>query len=255
MIGDTAVRERAQRRAPSPGQRRSGWNSPVSSPMMTTGLPAIEAVSLKVHAGEIVGVAGVSGNGQSELVEVISGQREPHDGRIFVRDEPFEPTRRQIGAPEGLRLARGAAAQRRQCRPCRWPKTIAFRAFDQPPIASPRLVAEARPAARQSPRADRALPRSSALHRKRLSPTCPAATSSARCSRASSPATSTCSIVANPCFGLDFASVAEIRCADHGAAQPRRRRAAGLRRISTRSWSWPDRGRRDVGRHASPMSP
>ena len=41
------------------------------------GLPAVEAVNLKVHAGEIVGIAGVSGNGQSELVEVLSGQREP----------------------------------------------------------------------------------------------------------------------------------------------------------------------------------
>lgn len=41
-------------------------------------------VSLKVHAGEIVGVAGVSGNGQRELAEVIAGVITPDRGRIEV---------------------------------------------------------------------------------------------------------------------------------------------------------------------------
>ena len=57
------------------------------------GLPAIDALNLNVHAGEIVGIAGVSGNGQSELVEVLSGQRQLDDGGIFIRGERFEPTR------------------------------------------------------------------------------------------------------------------------------------------------------------------
>ena len=39
------------------------------------GLPALEDLNLTVHAGEIVGIAGVSGNGQSKLVEVLAGQR------------------------------------------------------------------------------------------------------------------------------------------------------------------------------------
>ena len=39
------------------------------------GLKALEDLNLKVHAGEIVGIAGVSGNGQSKLVEVLAGQR------------------------------------------------------------------------------------------------------------------------------------------------------------------------------------
>ena len=39
------------------------------------GMPAIKSVNLKVKAGEIVGIAGVSGNGQSALVEALSGQR------------------------------------------------------------------------------------------------------------------------------------------------------------------------------------
>jgi simple sugar transport system ATP-binding protein len=50
------------------------------------GLPAVSDVSLEVRAGEIVGVAGVSGNGQTELVEVLSGMRRPTAGSVFVAD-------------------------------------------------------------------------------------------------------------------------------------------------------------------------
>jgi len=46
------------------------------------GLPAVRGLSLRVRAGEIVGVAGVDGNGQSELVEAITGLRAPRGGQI-----------------------------------------------------------------------------------------------------------------------------------------------------------------------------
>jgi simple sugar transport system ATP-binding protein len=42
----------------------------------------VEGVSFDVHAGEIVGVAGVQGNGQTELVEVLTGLRPPLSGKI-----------------------------------------------------------------------------------------------------------------------------------------------------------------------------
>ncbi len=47
-------------------------------------LPAVDGLSLEVRAGEIVGVAGVDGNGQSELVEAITGLRQPESGAIRV---------------------------------------------------------------------------------------------------------------------------------------------------------------------------
>jgi simple sugar transport system ATP-binding protein len=46
--------------------------------------PALRGVDLTVHSGEILGLAGVSGNGQRELAEVITGLRPLTDGRVFL---------------------------------------------------------------------------------------------------------------------------------------------------------------------------
>ncbi len=51
------------------------------------GLEAVRGVSLEVRAGEIVGVAGVDGNGQSELIDAVTGLRHPASGRIRVGGE------------------------------------------------------------------------------------------------------------------------------------------------------------------------
>jgi simple sugar transport system ATP-binding protein len=51
------------------------------------GLPAVKGVSFEVRAGEILGVAGVSGNGQTELAEVLSGLRETTAGTAAVDGE------------------------------------------------------------------------------------------------------------------------------------------------------------------------
>jgi simple sugar transport system ATP-binding protein len=47
-------------------------------------LSGLRGVSLDVHAGEIVGVAGVSGNGQRELAETIAGLRPAVDGEVWI---------------------------------------------------------------------------------------------------------------------------------------------------------------------------
>jgi general nucleoside transport system ATP-binding protein len=47
--------------------------------------PAVNNVSLTVRAGEIVGVAGVAGNGQTELIEALSGLRTPDAGRVEIK--------------------------------------------------------------------------------------------------------------------------------------------------------------------------
>jgi simple sugar transport system ATP-binding protein len=48
------------------------------------GLPAVRGVSFEVKAGEIVGIAGVEGNGQSELIEAITGLRRAESGEVVV---------------------------------------------------------------------------------------------------------------------------------------------------------------------------
>ncbi len=48
------------------------------------GLPALKKVNLSVHSGEILGLAGVAGNGQKELAEVISGLRPAKGGSVLI---------------------------------------------------------------------------------------------------------------------------------------------------------------------------
>jgi len=50
------------------------------------GLTCLKSVSLEVKRGEIFGIAGVEGNGQSELLEIISGLRKPVSGNVMVCD-------------------------------------------------------------------------------------------------------------------------------------------------------------------------
>ena len=51
------------------------------------GLPAVRGVTLNVCAGEIVGLAGVAGNGQQELIEVITGLRKCTQGKVIMSGE------------------------------------------------------------------------------------------------------------------------------------------------------------------------
>src|SRR3989442_1292858 len=50
------------------------------------GLEALHGVSLDVRAGEILGIAGVEGNGQSELVEALTGMRKITSGKITITE-------------------------------------------------------------------------------------------------------------------------------------------------------------------------
>ena len=49
------------------------------------GAPAVAGVSLTVYAGEILGIAGVQGNGQTELVEALAGLRHPVAGSLVLQ--------------------------------------------------------------------------------------------------------------------------------------------------------------------------
>ena len=53
------------------------------------GVPRVKGVNFQVRAGEIVGIAGVAGNGQSELLESIAGMRDQKSGTIRVNGNPL----------------------------------------------------------------------------------------------------------------------------------------------------------------------
>jgi simple sugar transport system ATP-binding protein len=57
------------------------------------GVAVVENVSFTVRAGEIVGIAGVAGNGQSELLQAITGIRRAASGMIRIGDVAIDPTR------------------------------------------------------------------------------------------------------------------------------------------------------------------
>ncbi|MEZ5783082.1 MAG: ABC transporter ATP-binding protein [Rhizobiaceae bacterium] len=58
------------------------------------GVTMVDDVSFIVQAGEIVGIAGVAGNGQSELIEAIAGIRRAESGTVVLDDKPIEVTGR-----------------------------------------------------------------------------------------------------------------------------------------------------------------
>lgn len=66
------------------------------------GLPALRGVSLNVRAGEIVGVAGVAGNGQSELSQVISGMRKCKQGQVLLNGDTVSNRNTLFGIQHGM---------------------------------------------------------------------------------------------------------------------------------------------------------
>ncbi|MDR2193699.1 MAG: ABC transporter ATP-binding protein [Treponema sp.] len=69
-----------------------------------TGVPAVRNLSLDVHAGEIAGIAGIDGNGQSELVAAIAGLMPVTSGRILLNGRDITGERIRARNESGLGL-------------------------------------------------------------------------------------------------------------------------------------------------------
>jgi general nucleoside transport system ATP-binding protein len=204
MIGDAVVRPSAARAAVA----KTGTTLEIVGLYAANdeGRDAVNGFDLKVKAGEIVGVAGVSGNGQSELVEALSGQRPIKLGQVLIHDKNFEPTRHHFDkfkifglSEEPLKSATVPAMSVAE--------NIAFRRFDKAPIASLGFW---------RPMLDKARDLIERYNVKTPSTETPIRDLSggnvqrAVLARELSEDVDVL-IVANPCFGLDFASVADIR--------------------------------------------
>jgi simple sugar transport system ATP-binding protein len=98
------------------------------------GLPAFGPLDLTVNSGEIVGIAGVSGNGQRELVESLAGQRTPTEGQVQINGELYGATRAEM-VRHGV-YALPEEPLRNACVPTMSvAENMALRTFDRPPQA------------------------------------------------------------------------------------------------------------------------
>src|SRR5262249_61593395 len=96
---------------------------------------AVNGLSVTIRAGEIMGVAGVSGNGQRELVEALIGQRPAAGGEILVGGEPFHSTRAEIRRHRVFSLPEEPL--RSACVPgMSVAENMTLRNFDRPPQSS-----------------------------------------------------------------------------------------------------------------------
>ncbi len=184
---------------------------------------AVEDLKLDIRAGEIVGIAGVSGNGQRELVEALAGQRDAEAGRMLVHGEVYTATR-----PEMIRHKIACLPEEPLRNACvadmSVAENIALRSFDQPP-SSPDGIR-----LRRSPMRETARKLIEAYKVKTPGPDAAIRGLSGGNVQRAVLARELSSegdllIVANPCFGLDFAAVAEIRAR---IVQARNRGAAVL---------------------------
>ena len=104
------------------------------------GTPALREVNLSVHGGEIVGVAGVAGNGQRELAEVIAGMRRRTSGTMTVSGKPtrggnpLEAIRRGIAYVPEDRLGTGVAPTLSVA------ENLVLKSYRRPPISTGGLL-------------------------------------------------------------------------------------------------------------------
>ncbi|MGL4577235.1 MAG: ABC transporter ATP-binding protein, partial [Burkholderiaceae bacterium] len=98
------------------------------------GQTAVDGIDLAVHEGEIVGIAGVAGNGQKQLVAALTGQARRAGGEVLVDGKPFNATR------AGYRDSRVAALPEEPAANAVVPhlsvaQNMALRNYDVPPVA------------------------------------------------------------------------------------------------------------------------
>jgi len=173
------------------------------------GLVAVNDLSLKVFGGEILGIAGVSGNGQRELVQAIAGQRRIESGEIRAFGGAFHPTRKGI-RQAGLFTLPEEPLENASVPSMSVAENLALRNFDRPPLSRWRWLLNASAitaAARTVIRAFSVRPSSPDVLIRTLSG---GNLRKVVVGRDLSDGEARILVVANPCVGLDFLATAGI---------------------------------------------
>ena len=173
------------------------------------GLPVLNSVTFAVKTGEIVGIAGVSGNGQDELVEVLGGQRRSRSGYVSVGGHAYGATRREI-RNQGVRLLPEAPLRNACVSNMSVAENIGFRSFDVSPFTLWRWLVRHASLRRHANTAISEFRIKTPSAYERIGNLSGGNVQRAVLARELTGEVRLL-IVANPCFGLDFAAVAEIR--------------------------------------------
>jgi len=174
------------------------------------GVLAVRGVNLTVHAGEIVGIAGVSGNGQRELMEVLCGQREPLKGEVRVNDEVYTATREQMFRHQVYALPEEPL--RNACMPnMSVAENMALRTFDRSPQALGGWWLNLKAMQRMAQGLVQAFSVKTPSVETPVSHLSGGNVQRTVLSRELSAETVSLLMAANPCFGLDFSAVDFIR--------------------------------------------
>ena len=170
------------------------------------GLPAVKGLNVAVYSGEIVGIAGVSGNGQKELVEVLSGQRLPVSGEVAVNGEPYTATRSQMFRHQVYALPEEPL--RNACVPgMSVAENIALRTFDRPPQAKWHWLLQLKVIRQMAQELVKAFSVKTPSVNTPVSHLSGGNVQRTVLARELSEKSVKLLIAANPCFGLDFAAV------------------------------------------------
>ncbi len=184
-------------------------------------------VSLAVRGGEIVGIAGVSGNGQRQLVEVLAGQREAESGEIRVAGDIYHARREEMRRHK-MSLLPEEPLKNACVGGMSVADNIAFREVRPRAVRERRLVAQPRGVSRRR-RAGRSRSTGSrpVLRTRRSRALSGGNVQRAVLARELGGEVEVL-IAANPCFGLDFAAVAQI----HAEIMAARNRGAAVLLVS-----------------------
>ncbi len=79
-----------------------------------TGVERLKSISFQIRAGEILGIAGVAGNGQSELLEVLGGMIPATSGSVTLHGQPIDITGRESDGQSRRRRGIGHVPEDRQ---------------------------------------------------------------------------------------------------------------------------------------------
>ncbi len=225
MVGAASLPAAAARTAVAAGETRLRIQG--VSARNERGALAVSRLSLRVEAGGILGIAGVSGNGQRELVEVLGGQRDAIEGAIEVNGRSYRPRR------SAMRRERIHCLPEEPLRSACVPtmtvaENLAMREFDTPRYKRLGAFID-RKAIIEAARA--------LIEHFGVRPTSPSLAigtlSGGNVQRAvlarELSGDIAVLIAADPCFGLDFAAIAEVR----GRIMEARNRGAAVLLLST----------------------